>query len=117
MAVSGVFSSCDTLAVKSCLLFAAASTPSCCILIAFMNGTSSLYSVFFWMTDACSRLPASVSIGFMSFLVRLLARTTHIPTMITVTISMAGILLANMFQILLAAIETRSTVPSLSFMA
>ena len=69
------------------------------------------------MTEACSRLPASVSIGFMSFLVRLFARSTHIPTMITVTISMAGILLANMFQILLAAIETRSTVPSLSFMA
>lgn len=70
------------------------------------------------MTEACSRLPASVSIGFMSFLVRLFASTTHIPTMITVTISMAGILLANIFQILLLyAIETRSTVPSLSFMA
>ena len=86
IAVSGVFSSWETFAVKSCRTFAAIRIFSCCLRIVFTNGTSSLYT---GSSMVSSMFSASRSIGCSNCLVKKCARTIQMET-ISISISITN---------------------------
>ena len=114
IAVSGVFSSCDTFAVKSCLLLAAARIFSCCTLIFSAKGAISLYT---GLSCTESIFLAILSIGSISVLVSKCDITIHTAIIAARIPNTAGNTFPNTLSILLASQDTLITVPSFCFKA